>query len=107
MDSVGNWVDGVMGNGVNSVVGDGGDGVVGNGMDGMMGDWVNGVMSNWVDGVVGDRGNRVERDNSVLADWDWLVGSNGGLDLSQTLGVVSLGHGGVGGSESLGLAQSS
>merc|ERR1712024_225775 len=54
---------------------------------------------NWGDGVMGDNGG--------LGYWDWSVGSNGGLDLSQTLGVVSLGDGGVGGSEGLALAESS
>merc|ERR550539_1747132 len=60
-----------------------------------------------VDCMVGDRGNRVERDHSVLAYWHDPVGSNGGLDLRQTLGVVHLAHGGVGGSECLGLDQTS
>ena len=65
----------------------------------MMSDWVNRMVGNWVDeggmmsdSVVGDRGNRVERDHSGLANWDGFVGSNGGLDLRQTLGVVHLAH---------------
>ena len=62
-------------------------------------------------GVVGnsvvDGGDRVDGDDGSLADWDNLVGSDGGLDLSQTLGVVSLGHGGVCGSEGLALTQGS
>jgi len=61
-------------------------------VNGMMSDWVNGVMSHWVNSVMGDRGNSVVRDHSGLAYWDWPVGSNGGLDLSQTLGVVGLSH---------------
>ena len=58
-------------------------------------------------GSVVDRGDRVDWDDSGLADWDGFVGSDGGLDLSQTLGVVSLGHGGVCGSEGLALTQGS
>ena len=65
----------------------------------MMSDWVNRMVGNWVDkgsmmsdSVVGDRGNRVERDHSVLANRDGFVGSNGGLDLRETLGVVHLAH---------------
>jgi len=86
VDSVGhNW------GGVDSV-GYGVDGVVGNWVDGVVGNWVDGVVGNGMDGVVGDGGNGVERDHSVLAYWDWLVGSNGGLDLRQTLGVVHLAH---------------
>ena len=104
---------GVVGSG--SGVGSGGGGISWGSMDSVVGNWVNsvvsdgvdGVMGNGVDSMVGDRGNRVERDHSSLAYWDWPVGSNGGLDLSQTLGVVGLSHGGVGGSESLGLAESS
>merc|ERR1712186_226432 len=107
MDSMGNWVDSMVGNGVNGVVGDWGNSVVGDGVDSMVGNGVDGVMGDWVNGVVSDGGDRVERDDSGLASWNDLVGSNGGLDLRQTLGVVGLGHGGVGGSESLGLAQSS
>jgi len=69
----------------------------------MVSDWVNRMVGNWVDkggmmsdsvvdSVVGDRGNRVERDHSGLASWDNPVGSNGGLDLRQTLGVIHLAH---------------
>jgi len=61
----------------------------------MVGNWVDkgGMMSDSVvDSVVGDRGNRVERDHSGLASWDDPVGSNGGLDLRQTLGVIHLAH---------------
>merc|ERR1719225_123951 len=88
-----------MGNWVDSVVSDGVDSVVGN--------WVDGVMGDGVDSVVGNWSNSVVRDDGGLANWDGSVGSNGGLDLSQTLGVVGLGHGGVGGSESLGLTEGS
>merc|ERR1719189_1537 len=72
-----------------------------------MGNWVDGMMGNWVDGGMMDRGDRGVRDDGGLSYGDWPVGSNGGLDLSQTLGVVGLSHGGVGGSESLGLAECS
>jgi len=103
VDSVSHGVDGMVGNWV--------DGMVGNWVDGMVGNGVNSVVGNAVDGVVDggmvDGGNGVMRDHSSLAYWDWSVGSNGGLDLSQTLGVVGLSHGGVGSSESLGLTESS
>merc|ERR1719322_1104795 len=82
MDSVGNWVGNNWG-----------------GMDSMGKNW--GSVSNTV------WGNRVEWDNSVLTNWDWSVGSNGGLDLGKSLGVVSLVGDTVGGSESLALAQGS
>jgi len=62
------------------------------GVDSMMSHGVDSMMSDGVDSMVGDRGNRVERDHSGLAYWDWPVGSNGGLDLRQTLGVVHLAH---------------
>merc|ERR1719373_619722 len=91
MDSVGNWVD--------SVVDWGMDSMVDWGMDSMGKNW--GSMSNTV------WGNRVEWDNSVLTNWDWSVGSNGGLDLRKSLGVVSLVGDTVGGSKSLALAQGS
>ena len=90
VDSVGNWV----GNNWSSV-----DSVVDWGMDGMGKNWSS--MSNTV------WGNRVEWDNSVLTNWNWPVGSNGGLDLGESLGVVSLVGDTVGGSESLALAQGS
>jgi len=51
-----------------------------------------GMMGHWMDCVVGDRGNSVVRDDGGLSYGDWPVGSNGGLDLSQTLGVVHLAH---------------
>jgi hypothetical protein len=100
MSNNGSVVDdgGVVGHGVGN---DGGvvNGVMGDGVDGMM-DWgvVHG-MSYW--------GNGVEGDNGSLAHWDGSVGGNGGLDLGKTLGVVSLGHRGVGGSEGFALAESS
>jgi len=121
------WSRGIGGGSVDSVGNDWGsvdsvshgvDGMVGNWVDGMVGNWVNSVVGNWVDGSVdgvvdggvvetGDGGNGVMRDHSSLAYRDWSVGSNGGLDLSQTFGVVGLSHRGVGSSESLGLAESS
>jgi len=79
------------------------DGVMSDWVDSMMSDWVNCVVGNWVNRVVGnwvdsvvdsvvDWGNSVVRDHSSLASWDDPVGSNGGLDLRQTLGVVGLSH---------------
>ena len=63
------------------------------------------------DGGVGnsvtDRGDGVEGDNGGLADRDRPVGAQGGLDLGESLGVVHLGHGGVGGAEGLGLDEAS
>merc|ERR1719264_674900 len=99
------WVDRMMSDWVNCVVGNWVNRVVGNWVDSV----VDSVVGNWVDSVdcVGDWGNSVVRDHSSLASWDDPVGSNGGLDLRQTLGVVGLSHGGVGGSESLGLTESS
>jgi len=95
MDSMmGNWVDGMVSHWVDGMMSDGMDGMMSDGMDGMM------------DGMM-DRGDRVVRDDGGLSYGDWPVGSNGGLDLSQTLGVVGLSHGGVGCSESLGLAECS
>jgi len=79
-----NWgsVDGVVDRGVDSVVDGGVDSVVERGVH--------------EGSVVGDsvsyRGDRVEGYNSSLASWHDPVGSNGGLDLSKSLGVVSLSH---------------
>jgi len=101
------WGRGISWGSVDSMMSDGVDGMMSDGVDGMMSHGMDGMMGNWVDGVMGDRGDSVVRDHSGLAYWDWPVGSNGGLDLSQTLGVVSLGHGGVCGSESLALTESS
>ena len=56
---------------------------------------------------VADRGDGVKGDNSGLADRDGPVGAQGGLDLGESLGVVHLGHGGVGGAEGLGLDEAS
>jgi len=56
---------------------------------------------------VADRGDGVKGDNSGLADRDGPVGAQGGLDLGESLGVVYLGHGGVGGAEGLGLDEAS
>ena len=50
-------------------------------------------------------GDRVEGDNSGLGDGP--VGEHGELGLSQALGVVSLGHAGVSGTECLALGQGS
>jgi len=105
MDSMSNnW------SGVDSMVDWGMDSVVDWGMDSVV-DWgVDSVVDGGMDTVVDSmsyRGDGVMGDNGGLAYWDGSVGSNGGLDLSQTLGVVSLGHGGVGGSEGLALAESS
>ena len=82
VDSVGHGVDGVV---------DGG-GVDKRGMDS-------------VSHTVG--GDRVKGDNGGLALGDGPVGEHGGLDLSQALGVVSLGHAGVSGTECLALGQGS
>jgi len=86
------------------------DSVVDWGMDSVVKGSVDSVVNWGVDSVVDSMshgGDRVQGDDGGLADWDWPVGSDGGLDLSQTLGVVSLGHGGVCGSEGLALTQGS
>jgi len=88
------------------------NGMVGNdwgSMDGMVGNNWGSMGNNWgMDGVSNSVwGNGVEWDNSGLSLWEGSVGSNGWLDLSKSLGVVSLGDGGVGSSESLALAQGS
>jgi hypothetical protein len=97
-------VDGVSNDwGVDSVVDWCVDSVVDGGVDSVV-DW--GVHQRSVMGnSVSYRGDGVEGSDSSLASWHDPVGSNGGLDLSKTLGVVHLGHGGVSGSESLGLDQ--
>ena len=59
------------------------------------------------DGAVGNRGDGVKGDNSGLADRDGPVGAQGGLNLSEALGVIDLVHGGVGGAEGLGLDEAS
>jgi len=63
------------------------------------------------DGAVGNsvsnRGDGVKGDNSRLADRDGPVSAQGGLNLSKALGVIDLGHGGVGGAEGLGLDEAS
>jgi len=67
-----------------------------------------GVDKRGVDGVshvLG--GDRVERNNSGLTLGNGAVSEHRGLDLSQTLGVVSLSHAGVSGTESLALGQGS
>ena len=56
---------------------------------------------------VTNRGDGVKRDNSGLADRDRPVGAQSGLNLSEALGVINLGHGGVGGAEGLGLDEAS
>jgi len=89
------WVDRMMSDWVNCVVGNWVNCVVGNWVNRVVGNWVDSVVDsvvgNWVDSVV-DWGNSVVRDHSSLANWDDFVGSNGGLDLRQTLGVVGLSH---------------
>ena len=47
--------------------------------------------------------NRCQRNHGPMTHSDGLIGSDGGLDLRQSLGVVGMGHAGVGGSEGLGL----
>jgi len=96
-------VNSVVSDRVNSVVSDRVNSVMSDGVDSV----VDSVVKSVVDSMVGNWGNSVVRDDGGLAYWDDPVGSNGGLDLRQTLGVVGLGHGGVGGSESLGLTESS
>ena len=100
MHSVGNH-----GGGVDSVSHGSVDGVshLGSGVDGV---GHGSVDERGVVGSVVDRGNRVDGDDSGLADWDGSVGSDGGLDLRETLGVVGLAHRGVSGTKSLGLGQS-
>jgi len=103
--------------GVNSVShnGSGVHGVVDGNVDGVSDNrgGVNSVVDRGVDkrGVDGVShvlgGDRVERDNSGLTLGNGAVSEHRGLDLSQTLGVVSLGHAGVGGTESLALGQGS
>jgi len=104
VDSVSNW------SGVDSVSNHR------SGVDSMSNHWsgvdsVSSVVQGSVDkrGVVGDSvvdgGDRVEGEDSSLANWNRLVGSNGRLDLSKTLGVVHLTHRGVSGTECLGLDQ--
>ena len=92
VDGVVDWgsVDGVGNNwgGVDSVVHGGND-------------WGNSVVS---DGV---RGDGVDGGNSSLSSGDGSVGSDGWLNLSKALGVVGLVDAGVGGTESLVLAQGS
>jgi len=95
----GSWLVSHWGRGISwgsvdngSVVSDGMNRVMGNWVNCVMSNWVNRVVSNWMNRVVGNWGNSVVRDHSSLANWDWSVSSNGRLDLSQTLGVVGLGH---------------
>jgi len=110
----------VSGSGVNNRGGVGGGGV--NNRSGVGGGGVDSVVDRGVVDSVVDRGvdkrgvdsvshvlggDRVERDDSSLALGDGAVSEHRGLDLSQALGVVSLGHAGVGGAESLALGQGS
>jgi len=103
----------ISGSGVDNrggVGGSGVDGVVDGSMDKRGVDSVvdRGVDKRGVDGVSDVLGgDRVKRDNSGLALGNGAVSEHRGLDLSQTLGVVSLSHAGVGGTESLALSQSS
>jgi len=98
---------GVGGGGVDSVSEDRGgvDSVVDRGVDGVVDGGVDKRGVDSVSHVLG--GDRVERDDSSLALGDGAVSEHRGLDLSQALGVVSLGHAGVGGAESLALGQGS
>jgi len=103
-------VDSVSDNrgGVDSVVDRGVDSVVDRGVDKRGVDSVvdRGVDKRGVDGVshvLG--GDRVERDHSGVTLGNGAVSEHRGLDLSQALGVISLSHAGVGGTESLALSQ--
>jgi len=110
---------GVGGGGVNNRSGVGGGGVdsVSEDRGGVDSVVDRGVVDSVVDRGVDKRGvdsvshvlggDRVERDDSSLALGDGAVSEHRGLDLSQALGVVSLGHAGVGGAESLALGQGS
>jgi hypothetical protein len=105
----------IGGGGVHSVGNDGGgvDGVSHNrggvmdkrsGVDGVS----HGVSDNrGVGNSVSNRGDGVKRDYSRLANRDWPVGAQSGLNLSEALGVIDLGDGGVGGAEGLGLDEAS
>ena len=73
-------------------------------------------MGNWVDamdnGMVGkgrDSMNSVggHRNNGSMANRNHTVGTNRGLDLDETLGVVRLAHGGVGRTKGFRLNQAS
>jgi len=95
------------GSGVHGVVDGSVDGVSDNrgGVDSVVD---RGVDKRGVDGVSDVLGgDRVERDNSGLTLGEGAVSEHRGLDLSQALGVISLSHAGVGGTESLALGQSS
>jgi len=100
----GSGVHGVVDGGVDGVSDDRGsvDSVVNRGVD------KRGVDKRGVDSVSDVLGgDRVERDNSGLTLGEGAVSEHRGLDLSQALGVISLSHAGVGGTESLALGQSS
>jgi len=102
-----NHGSGVGGGGVDSVSDNRGgvNSVVDGGVDGMSDGGVDKGSVDGVSHVLG--GDRVEGDDGGLALGDGAVSEHRGLDLSETLGVVSLGHAGVGGAESLALGQSS
>merc|ERR1711911_209130 len=102
-----NHGSGVGGGGVDSVSDNRGgvNGVVAGSVDSMSDGGVDKGSMDGVSHVLG--GDRVEGDDSGLALSDRAVSEHGGLDLSETLGVVSLGHTGVGGAESLALGQGS
>ena len=102
-----NHGSGVGGGGVDSVSDNRGgvNSVVDGGVDGMSDGGVDKGSVDGVSHVLG--GDRVEGDDGGLALGDGAVSEHGGLDLSETLGVVSLGHTGVGGAESLALGQGS
>jgi len=103
----GGGVDGVVHGSVDSVSDNRGgvDSVVDRGVDSVVD---RGVDKRGVDGVshvLG--GDRVERDHSGVTLGNGAVSEHRGLDLSQALGVISLSHAGVGGTESLALSQGS
>ena len=73
-------------------------------------------VGNWVDalhnGMVGKDWGRVDsvgchRNDGSMADRNNMVGTYRGLDLDETLGVVRLANGGVGGTKGLRLNQAS
>ena len=131
-DSIGEGVGALLGEVISNISSLDGGVISGGGVDNggsVGGGGVDGVVHGSVDGVSDDRGSvdsvvdrgvdkrgvdgvsdvlggdRVERDNSGLALGNGAVSEHRGLDLSQALGVVSLSHAGVGGTESLALSQ--
>ena len=103
----GGGVDGVVHGSVDSVSDNRGgvDSVVDRGVDSVVDRGVDKRGVNGVSHVLG--GDRVERDHSGVTLGNGAVSEHRGLDLSQALGVISLSHAGVGGTESLALSQGS